>query len=36
MDRTSNLIVGILVAFFLVLIIVMFVHVLKRVMKKDE
>lgn len=33
---TANLIIGLLVVFFLGLLITMFIHVLKRVMKKDE
>ncbi len=33
---TANLIIGLMVVFFLVLLIGMFVHVLKRVMTKDE
>ncbi len=33
---TANLIIGLLVGFFLTLVIVMFVHVLKRVLKKDD
>lgn len=33
---TANLIIGLMVVFFLGLLIAMFVHVLKRVMKKED
>ncbi len=33
---TGNAIIGVLVAFFLLLLIGMFVHVLRRVLKKEE